>query len=331
MAKLIEADFSGIEAVKVGYFSGDPDYIRLAKIGVHGYVQSHVLYNDKKIPEPAQLKWSDADLKGFLKELKEKFDPEYNKSKRVVHGTNYGMTEFGMSDYYPEIFPTRASAKKVQEIYFAVCPKLKPWHGRVCSAAHEKQFLGGVSPSRGESSGARYHEMILGQYHPYGYKCEFYGVISYRKNARGEWVQGRGDEAKKAISYFPQSSSAGRLAEAELELFAPGGPDYIGDVFWGKTPLRAPIHDSLLLEVPDAKVDFVLERLYRVMTKPSRYFPLPVEWGMGEYLTIGVAVEMGKNWAPATEKNPEGMKKLNPDDLAADVFRDEEEEEEALA
>lgn len=328
MCKLIEADFSGIEAVKVGYFSGDPDYIRLAKLGIHAYVQTHILFAEKLIPEPANLKWDNDTLKRFFKEMKERFQHQYDLAKRVVHGRNYGLTEFGMSDNWPELFPRRGDARKIIDIYEAVCPKLKPWQERTCLTAHEKQFLGGPSPNRGGSPTARYHEMILGAYHPYGYRCEFYGVINYRKNAKGEWVPGRGEDAKKAISYFPQSSAAGRLCEAELILFDPESPEYIGDVYFGKTPLRAPIHDSLFLEVPDKKVDFVLERLYRVMTRQSEYLPLPETWGMGEYLTIGVSVEMGKNWAPHSEKNPEGMKKINTDDLAADVYRDEEEEEE---
>lgn len=332
MGRLLECDFSGVEAVMVGYFSGDPNYIRLAKLGIHGYVQSHVLERDGLIGEAISTAWSDADIKLCIKELKERFDPEYNRSKRCVHGVSYGLTEFGMSDYFPDVFPTRTSARKIMDIFFEVCPKLKPWHSRVCKAAHEKQFLGGPSPSRGESVTAQYHEMILGMYHPYGYRSEFYGVINYRKGGKGEWIESRGEDAKKAISYFPQSGAAGRLAEAELGLFDPELPDYIGDVFFGETPLRAPIHDSLFLEVPDAKVDFTMERVAKVMMRPSKHWPMPVEWGMGEYLTIGVAMEVGKNWAPFhVERNPGGMKKVGVEDWAADVYREEEDEDSEIA
>lgn len=330
MGRLLECDFSGIEALMVGYFSGDPAYIRLAKLGIHGYVQSHVLNRDGLIKEPISTAWSDADIKACIKELKEKFDPEYNQSKRCVHGVSYGLTEFGMSDYFPDVFPNRASARKIMDIFFEVCPKLKPWHNKICKAAHEKQMLGGPSPDRGETPGAKYWEMMTGNWHPYGYRCEFYGVLNYRKD-KGEWKASRGDDAKKAIAYFPQSGAAGRLAEAELQLFVPGLPDYIGDAYFGRTPLRAPIHDSLFLEVPDSKVEEVKEKVARVMMRPSKFWPMPKEWELGDYLTIGVSMEIGKNWAPKTEKNPEGMQKVGVEDFAADVYRDEEEEEEVSA
>ena len=327
MGKLIEVDFSGIEAVKVGYFSGDPNYIRLAKLSVHSYVQTHLLYSRKEIPEPANLSWSDADLKAMFKEMKYRFTPIYDMSKTCVHATNFGQSEFGMSDNFPEMFPNRKAAREVQEMYYAVCPKLKPWHNKICKAAHDKQMLGGLSLGLGETPGAKYWEMITGNYHPYGYRCEFYGVLNYRKE-KGEWKASRGEDAKKAIAYFPQSGAAGRLAEAELLLFKPGAADYIGDAYFGKTPLRAPIHDSLFLEVPDAKVEEVKEKVARVMMRPSKYWPMPKEWGLGDYLTIGVAVEIGKNWAPKTEKNPDGMEKVGVEDLAADVWREEEEDDE---
>src|SRR4051812_18124778 len=36
-------DYSGIEAVLVGYFSGCARYTRLAKLGVHAFVASHII------------------------------------------------------------------------------------------------------------------------------------------------------------------------------------------------------------------------------------------------------------------------------------------------
>ena len=39
---LIEVDFSGIEAVLVGAFARDPLVYRMAKLGLHAYVASHL-------------------------------------------------------------------------------------------------------------------------------------------------------------------------------------------------------------------------------------------------------------------------------------------------
>jgi hypothetical protein len=132
-----------------------------------------------------------------------------------------------------------------------------------------------------------------------------------------------GTDYKACIAYYPQSTAAGILRETMLKLFTPGNLYYIGDCFYGKTPLRSPIHDSLLLEVPKAKLDFVLENVYNAMTHPVIQQPCPDEWGIGEYLTkkqldelekhdlltqpreimektrylnIGVEAEMGTNW-----------------------------------
>lgn len=329
MAKLVEIDFSGIEAVLVGYFSGDPNYIRLSKLSIHGYLQSHLLKKEGLISEPIGLKWSDDEIRAAVKDFKSRFPLFYDRAKRCVHGYSYGLTEFGMSDYYPDIFPTRKSAGDVIGVLVEVCPKLKNWQGNLCKRAHEKQMLGGPSPGLGETPTSRYWEMVNGFFHPYGYRCEFYGVLNYTKE-KGEWTASRGEDAKKAICYFPQSGGAGRLAEAELELFRPGAVNYIGDLYFGKTPLRAPIHDSLFMEIPDAKVDEAISKTVQVMMKPSQRFPMPKEWGMGDFLEIGVEVEVGKNWAPFSKENPEGMKKVGVESFAQ-PWRDEEEEPEAVA
>ena len=79
----VEADFSGIEAVLVGYFARDKDYIRLAKLGIHAYLASHVL------GRPADLAWPNDKLKKYFKEIKGSDDAlvnqVYNGSKRAIH------------------------------------------------------------------------------------------------------------------------------------------------------------------------------------------------------------------------------------------------------
>lgn len=336
--KLLSLDYSGIEAVHVGWWSGDPDYVRLAKLGVHAYVESHLLRDMKMISEAASLKWSDADLRAHFKEIKARFKDVYEKSKRCVHGFNYGLTEFGMADYYPEVFPKRSDAGKVIAIYVAVCPKLKPYQNALRHFVHRHKAIGGQCNHRAQTSTAKYWELLGGLlnpedpnsriYHPFGYPAEFYGVLQYRK-VKGEWKEYLGEDAKKVVAWPSQSSGAGCLAESELLLFDPERPrSYIGDAFFGQTPLRAPIHDELLLEVPEDKEDDVLAKAVTVMSRPIPQMPVPSDWGMGDYLTIGVAAKVGRNWAPYSEANPEGMRSIGVEHLASDVFREEEEEEE---
>jgi hypothetical protein len=157
--------------------------------------------------------------------------------------------------------------------------------------------------------------------HPFGYKHFFYNVISYRKIPYALYLKRRrqhepsaeiggqyyaavlGDDAKRCVAFFPQSTAAGVLTEVMLRLFDPEQPCYIGDVFFGKTPLRAPIHDSLLCEVPIRAWDRTVETIVSEMMRPVP--ELPLDWvsafdrqqlGLGEYLTIGVEAKAGADW-----------------------------------
>ena len=80
---LAEADYAAIEAVLSAYFARWRNGIRLAKLGVHSYLSSHVL------GRPADLSWSDADLKAYFAEIKGSKDARtievYNGCKRAIH------------------------------------------------------------------------------------------------------------------------------------------------------------------------------------------------------------------------------------------------------
>lgn len=100
------------------------------------------------------------------------------------------------------------------------------------------------------------------------------------------------------IAFYPQSTAAGVLKEAMLRLFDPESPSYIGDAYFGETPLRAPIHDSLLLEIPNAQWDRVCEHVFREMQRPILQQPLTGNLAQfGDYLSIGVAAKQGLDWA----------------------------------
>lgn len=320
---LIEADFSGIEAVETGWFSGDPNYVRLAKLGVHAFVTSHL------IGEPADLSWSDTELDRYFKHIKEEHPYEYNQCKRCVHGTNYGLTEYGMVAQFPKEFPNLAAARAVREIYFGVAPKLPTWHSEIRDFAAKNSYLGGKVPPSGEYHGEA-------GFHPFGYRHWFFNVLKYdrvkgvapkhaqvARIAGTNYIVNLGEDAKRCVAFFPQSTAAGVIKEAMLRLFTPGMPNYIGDCYYGRSPLRAQVHDSLLLEVPVAMVEYVMTRLVAEMTRPIKQQPLPQDWNMGSHLQLGVEVKVGKNWAPfekdAPEWNPGGMKTFKVDyELAND-------------
>lgn len=306
--KLIYADFDAIEAVETGWCSRDPDYIRLATLGVHDYVNSHYLKQLGLIAEAASLEWASEDLSRCFSDLRARFPSHRKKVKRVVHGRNYLLSALGLYLRYPEDFPSVKAAEEIIAIYDQCAPRLAPWQDETSNRAHEQHYLGGP-----------------GTYpvgHPFSYRHWFWHIRAYTK-LRAEqarkmeregkpiaWIKGKpyaiswGEDRKRAVSFFPQSIAAGVIAEAILRLFTLGSSYYIGDAFYGQTPLRAQVHDALLLEVPDAQVERVLRALGLGMACPIREQPCPPEWGIGPHLRIGVSVKVGRNWSEG------GMEKI---------------------
>ncbi len=305
--KIVEMDLAGVEAVVLGWCMQDKDYVRLGKLGMHAYVASHVL------ERPASLAWPDEQLSGYLSELKKSKDATtsrtYQGCKKVVHGNGYGQTPMGILLNNPSIFRSLKEAEHINDVYYAQAPSLPKFHMAVRNTAHETHFLGGSETYKYEPD----RRWVSG--HPYAYKHWFWSVVSYERLNESQrlWRVKRklpvvdfngiyyaiklGEDGKRVCAYYPQSISRGILTESAMTLFADrDSPHYIGDVYFGRTPLRAPIHDSFLMEVPSRKLDKVLEACTAVMTAPVRALPCPADWGIGNFLTIGVDGKVGLDW-----------------------------------
>lgn len=325
--RILEVDFSGIEAVITGRQLwahgidnlGAKQYIRLARLGMHAAVTG------LKMGTPVDLNQPDEVVKALLTDIKRAHPKEYDTSKRTVHANNFGMTVFGMVEKFPEFFPTIKAAQEFQDFYYALAPGLPKWHLALRKHARDTGKLGGTTLSSVPSIWD----------HPYGYQHWFWDVLSYQPcnefTAR-KWLKDPtrkhrivelhnrffkvnfGGDANRVIAYYPQSIAAGRLKEAEAYppygLFHPDSPYYIGDAYFGRTPLLGPIHDSLLLHVPWRAWDRVVERVAYVMQRPSEYLPIPEEWGWGKYLPIGVSAKAGRNWAEAVDEDKQIKIKL---------------------
>lgn len=342
--RLIEIDYSGIEAIETGWMMGDPDYIRLAYLGVHAYLASHLL------GKPASLGWSNADLSLYFKEIKKKHPLTYDKAKRCVHGNAYGLTSFGMWKQFPDVYPALRDAEEVQALYYAVAPKLKEFHDWVKDTAQRLGYLGGPPIDD--------HDLLTrsGRHHPYGYRHWFWGVLGYKPLAQMEyrkavaWAQKRGlidasgrpkgivllnsrpfkviqgEDAKRAIAFYPQSIAAGRLKEAQLDLLHPESEDFIGDLYYGRTPFRMPIHDSMLFECPDQACDRLIRRAVDVMRRPEWRQPCPAVWGIGDSLRIDVALKIGRDWGRMEDVDITPMDKV-PSSPVREPFHLPEEED----
>ena len=317
-SKILEADYAGIEAVILGWCMRDPTYIRIAKLGMHAYLASHVL------GRPADLGWPDADLAAYFSEIKNSEDGHthmmYDGSKRVVHGNGYGQTALGTYLAHPKLFKNQAAADRLFKLYYQIAPELPKFHVALRHTAHEQRYLGGPGQYTYDAQAMK----VLG--HPYGYKHWFWSVVSYERltesqrlfrtkkgmpmiELNGIWYGvGLGEDGKRVCALYPQGIARGVLTEAAFPLFDPDDPErdryYIGDCYFGRTPLRAPIHDSFLMEVPTRKVDRVLERVFAVMERPVAALPNPPEWatlGLGSHLTIGVDAKVGPSWGEMTK------------------------------
>jgi len=301
--RLLEVDFSAIEAVETGVCARDAEYYRLAKLGVHAALVTHA------IGKPYDPAASDEVLRTLFKATKHDHPDVYEPAKRYIHGRAYGLTVAGMVLQFPHLFPTQAVAEKYARVFERMAPGVAAWQLAMQVKAQRQHFLGGQGD------------------HPFAYKHWFWSVYSYKRltttqyyrlvakysklgreipavQINGQWFKvGLGEDGKRVLAFYPQSIAAGILKEALLRLFAErDSPSYLGEVYFGRTPLRAPIHDSLLLEIPDRKWDRTVETVCMEMQRPVIEQPLPATWGrLGECVAIGVAAKAGHDWGAMEE------------------------------
>lgn len=351
--RLFECDFSGIEAVLTGWFQRDPAYMRLARLGVHAGLTSHV------VGKPFNPSLPDAEIAAYFSALKAAEPIIYDRCKRNVHGKNYGLTIHGMVKNFPQTFPTLSAAKKISDIYDQMAPGLPVLHTDLRTVAYELNYLGGPSKPL-------HYPHHLGQIfarnphlerHPFGYKHWFWSVLGFRGIPYSAYIkrqqqhepvciiQGKyfaitlGEDAKRVIAFFPQSTAAAVLKEVMLRLMDPEHPSYVGDAYYGQTPFRAPIHDSLFWEIPVRVWDRVVERIYREMLRPVPELPLDwvsvedrARYGMGPLLSIGVEGKAGPNWKDMSKVKSPTLQELglSGDDVVFPVEEADAEDLESL-
>ncbi len=181
---LLESDWKGIEAVLVGWFAGDADYMRLARLGVHDYMGIHMAGGT------VDLSQSDAALKCTFRDFKREHPKLRDDAKHTVHGTNYGMGPRLMSDMYEM---TEKEAKRLQGLYFDLFPKIQTWQRSVLDRASRECKLR----------------------NPFGYEMSFWEVFKWDSKYQ-RWALG--EDAKSAIAFLPRDTAAAMLKEVLLRL-----------------------------------------------------------------------------------------------------------------
>lgn len=233
-SKLIEIDRSAIEAVLVGYWAKSQAYINLAKAGVHSYMCSYV------IGEPVSLNLPFKELKASLKDVKKRVGVEvYEGMKRVIHGSNYLLSPYGIHDEYEEYFPTLYDAQKAQDMYLnsPAGLEVRGYHKATLEEVFSRKYLD----------------------NNFQYRHYFFGPL-YKWNKRDrKWEVDHEGDAKRAIAFRPQSDAAAIQREDLLAL---------EQIEWLAPLVRLPTYDSIVIEAPNNLVDKVCEALYNQFKKP---------------------------------------------------------------
>jgi DNA polymerase I-like protein with 3'-5' exonuclease and polymerase domains len=236
---LISADSSAIEAVIVGYCANSPRYVRAAKAGIHDIFMSHVRAR-KEGGKGINVDLPDAELIAACKAAKKEdksrpvLEQIRDACKRVIHGTNYGLSAFGMHDEYPDEFPTERVARELQDMYLDLFPEIKRWMRTTRELADRQTYLD----------------------NHYQYRHYFYAVTKWNSKYQRFDL---GTDAKRCIAFLPQSDASAIQTEDLLTLAE--HPDV-------RTMLRLIIHDSHVLECPIGCIPDVCDMLYRTMSRP---------------------------------------------------------------
>lgn len=270
---LLARDYSGIEAVLVGYFAQSARYIRLAKLDVHSYYTAYALNQlDGRVAtaDLPDINWADDKLIPHLAWLKKTYKEDRNSLyKHLVHGANFMQGPMGAKEKilletgidYPV-----GLVSKVMGVYFELFPEIKKWHGQVLLQVEKDGFIR----------------------NPFGYVQRFNKVFDY-ENIGGVWRKEPGPDSCKVIASGPQSTAAGIITESMLRLYQ-NRFEEAGQY------LRLLVHDELLSEVPLEKADEVDQIMKEEMEKPITELPLPESFNQGNFLAVLTEPKRGQRW-----------------------------------
>lgn len=286
-----ELDYTGIEALLVGYFARSPRLLRLARMGVHDYVNAYALhFLDKKIPasDLPDLGWEDARLAGALKEFKRRFPKERFVRKRLVHGHHYLMGPFKAQEVLLKELGRVVPVKDIKaffKFYDELFPEIGTWQRNLCLRVDGTEEE--ADPGLGITAGAGWVRNPSGMLHRY------FQVLRWSRIADGSWTWNHGPAAKALIAFNPQHAAAA-IGKQALHAIAAEDPQTF-------EALRLFIHDSIVGECPQSQVTAMVERVQAIMRRPVSWLPLPAEWKMGAELHVDVEAKVGRSWAEMEE------------------------------
>jgi DNA polymerase I-like protein with 3'-5' exonuclease and polymerase domains len=256
---LVELDWKAIEALLVGFFAGDQDYIRIC-LDPHSYLASYILVDQGVIKEPADKGWPDDKLVPFLKWIKSEFPDARSIGKKNNHAGNYDQQAENRAK---DVGCTVAEAERYMRLMDEAAPLVRKWKEATRWRAHTMGRLD----------------------NPFGYPAHFFDIFKFEEGQiqfdprTGKPKHGR--EAWEALAFLPQSTGAAMCREAILEVAA--HEDY-GKFFW----LLVPIHDSLFLECLKGYEEQTISIVRGIMER---------KWPELDGLHVDTDVKVGYKWS----------------------------------
>ena len=248
---LAARDYSSIEAKIVGYLANDPNYVRVCDIDAHSFLVSH------NIKEPADLAWSDADLRTYLAGIKKKHPVQRQGCKKIQHASNYLATAHKAFLEEPKLFGSEREAKRLMDLYYSIFPKISDWHKATCDKVEAQGYI--TAPS--------------------GFRLYYADVYAYAYNkTRGGWDKKFGEQAKEAVAGVPQHMGAYYLLGATVRM-CERYPEF-------SKLIKILIHDEVMFSAREEEVDVWDQRLKEVMEEPCEVMPMHAAWGFGQYMRV---------------------------------------------
>lgn len=274
---LIERDFKAQESLLLGYFAGDENYMRMARLGIYSYFLA--------IKQNIQidLTLSDGEVKGALNGVKSQFPFEYPIMKKTILARGYGEGIPAIAKDLEPFFLTEAkeeagrSKSKRADLVFQICSELAKKAAAEYVRVYESAAPKVVKFQQEVRDRAHKERKLV---NPFGYPRSFFDVYTKRD---GKWVLG--SEANKALAFLPQSTGAAILKECMLELDTRLGDD---PNFW----ICIPEHDKLVCEAVEGRWPHYMSIMREVMEAP-----IPTLGG----LSIETEGKMGLNWGAMRE------------------------------
>jgi DNA polymerase I-like protein with 3'-5' exonuclease and polymerase domains len=267
-------DYSGIEAVLVGYEAQASNYIRLAKIDVHSFYTAYALHELDGSVSSSDLpdaNWPDEKLIPALAILKDRLiEPRNSLYKHLVHGANFFQGAKGAQEKILNetgVNHDVSLVQKVMDIYFALFPEIKKWHREEMLRAERDGFTRNA----------------------FGYVHRWSSVYEYAPDGSGGWNKEPGPQANQVIAFKPQSNAAGIIKDAMMRL-------YFNRFEEAGQYLRLLVHDELFLEVPTNDREKIDQVVQEEMERPIPELALPSAWGLGDSLTINTEAKSGSRW-----------------------------------